>query len=522
MKRQWFWGIVSAWILLFSCARMGRPEGGPKDTTPPRLIKAVPSNGATGFRGEKIQLYFDEFVQLDNPFTKIIISPPLKIKPEIKPAGYPSKKVEIIFKEPLRENTTYTVYFGDAVKDYTEGNVLKDFAFVFSTGDALDSLKLSGRVIPSLDFEIPGNVVAALYDAGDYRDSLVFGGTPYYLTKVRPDGRFEFKHLAAGEYRIVAFTDENQDYHYQRGKEQIAFSGDTLRLPGKDSITLRLFRESLPPSVQFPKQKTMHLWTAQAEGNLEGLRVVSPGKRVFFYVTGNKQKVINLWIKPVQKADTLNLIFLQNRDTIRNFRLTVKSTDSDTLLFKVNQNARFPSDTVLIATTQPVESMDKNKIEIMPGTAQIIQTVQGTPAIVPPAVFSGDTLKIVFYPGAVTGFTGVQNQDTLQWKIPFLPENKTGSWTGIWEEAPGDAFLIGELTDAEGKKIIRRVLLTSGNRFDFQHLKPGKYRFRILVDLNKNRHWDTGDFLRHKQPEPVYHYPRVIEIRANWHLEEKF
>ncbi len=519
--KHWYPALIVL-ILLNACARMGRPQGGDKDTTPPKLLKAIPPANSTAFNGRKITLYFDEYVQLDNPFTQIVISPPLKIKPAIKPIGYPSKKIEIIFKNNLRPNTTYTIYFGNAIKDYREGNVLKDFVFVFSTGKFLDSLKLKGRILTGKDFEIPENVTVGLYQAENFKDSIVLNGTPFYLTKAGENGHFRFQHLSPGKYRIVAFSDNNHDYRYQPGEEQVAFLNETVRIPGTDSLSLRLFSEPLAPVIYQPEQKTMHLWVARAEGDLSEIKPQAPGKEIFFYTAGNpKKKTLNIWIKPVRENESFHLTFLRRDDSVKTFKITIGKAPSDTLLLKINQNTRYPSDTIFITSTQPILTWDSTRMDIRPAKVKCTRTRQGMLAMTAPG-FAGDTLNIKFYPNSVTGFTGQQNKDTLFWKIPYVSVNKTGSWKGIWTHAPEHAYLIGELTDQKGRKVLRRIFLTQGNTFEFQYLKPGKYRFRILVDQNRNGRWDTGNFLQKQQPEPVYHYPRLIEIRANWHSEEKF
>ncbi len=520
MKRILIFSGITA--LLLACARMGSPEGGPKDTQPPEMTYAEPPDGSVNFKGNKITLHFNEFIQLDNPLNQIVFSPPLEKVPDIKPSGYADKKIEIKFKEKLRPNTTYTIYFNDAVKDYHEGNIAKNFRFVFSTGPSLDSLKLSGKITPAISYALPGDIIVALYPENSFTDSLPLTGKPYYLTKPDGKGHFTFTHLHPGTYRILAFSDKNHNLTYQPGEEQIAFAGKPVKLPGTEKPRLVMFAEPKAFSVEDLKQLSRNRWQLRFDGYPGQIRIKVPGKKILYYPFG---KTFDIWIKPVKKDETLHFIILKGQDTLQKSERVASLTDTDSLRLQFKGKKLYPYDTLRLQTTVPIVRFNDEKIQcqgILKSYKKLILP-SGILAFIPnPSTgntsYSG---KCLLLPGAVTDFTGHKNRDTLRAEISLYKPSETGQYALTWTEAPKGKTFIVQLTDGKGKQVFR-TLRTEKNRFVFKGLKPGKYRLRIIIDENKNGRWDTGDYLEHRQPEPVVIYPKIIEIRGNWQLEEKF
>jgi len=176
--------LLGSLLLLGSCARVGQPSGGPKDLTPPVIIRANPPFQSLNFKENTITLYFDEYVKIKDLHKYLLVSPPLKYPPEISPLGTASKFIRIKIKDTLKENTTYSIRFGDAIRDYTENNVIKDFMYVFSTGDNLDTLKLTGRITPSLHPVKNEEVIAMLYKVDSlYNDSVILRKKPDYMAR---------------------------------------------------------------------------------------------------------------------------------------------------------------------------------------------------------------------------------------------------------------------------------------------------------------------------------------------------
>ena len=210
-------------FLAFSCAQEAMPVGGKKDVTPPTVLEATPPNGSPGFTGNKFELKFSEFVVLDKINEQLLISPTVKEKPGFHLKG---KKLIVKYKEKLKPNTTYSVYFGDAIKDLTEGNPLHSFSYIFSTGDHVDSLSLKGKVMNAFDLQPADGVMVMLYRHGNDTisfDSLPLRVPPYYLSKTDKSGNFQFNGLANDDYLVFALNDLNSNYYYDQPSEEIAF-----------------------------------------------------------------------------------------------------------------------------------------------------------------------------------------------------------------------------------------------------------------------------------------------------------
>src|ERR1051326_2289353 len=183
--------FISVFVLEFnSCATIMAPNGGPKDTIPPNVVKYMPDSAATNFKSREINIAFNEYIQLKDINNQLIISPPLVEQPEIKLVKY--RILNIQFKKPLKENTTYTLNFGNSIADYNEGNVLDGFQYIFSTGSFIDSLQVNGKVQYAYDHKVEKGILVMLYDVSQYDasalDSLPYKVIPSYFTKTKPEG----------------------------------------------------------------------------------------------------------------------------------------------------------------------------------------------------------------------------------------------------------------------------------------------------------------------------------------------
>ena len=212
-------------VLLSACANRGMgPQGGPKDETPPEILKEVPFNGSTDFHGQEVVLYCNEYIQLNNVANQVIISPPSQKQPIVKGVG---KRVIVTFGEPLRDSTTYNIDFGSAICDYNERNPMKNYSFSFSTGPVIDTLQLSGTLINAEDLNPVSGITIGLHYV--LHDSA-FNSMPFaYIARTDEKGAFCVKNVKEGRYRIYALNDISKDYIYQPS-EALAFL-DTVFSP---------------------------------------------------------------------------------------------------------------------------------------------------------------------------------------------------------------------------------------------------------------------------------------------------
>lgn len=217
---------IYGFLTIFSCANRGiGPQGGPKDTTPPAVTKYSPADGCTNMKKSHIEITFDEIVTLDNPYQKVIVSPPQKTPAEVKAIG---QKVVINFVDSLLDSTTYTIDFTDAIQDNNESNKLKNFSYCFSTGDFIDTLRISGKVIEAENHNPVANIMVGIQS--NLEDSA-FTTLPFRrITKTDENGHFTIKNIAAGSYHLFALDDIGSNYFFDMPNEKIAFL-DTILMP---------------------------------------------------------------------------------------------------------------------------------------------------------------------------------------------------------------------------------------------------------------------------------------------------
>ncbi len=236
-------------IITGGCAKISTPSGGPRDRTPPVVIKSIPENGAKNFRDKNISIIFNEYVVLDNINEKFMVSPPMKKKPRVFLKG---KSVNVELEEPLKDSTTYTFYFQDAIRDLNEGNILENYQFVFSTGPVIDSLSVTGNVFNSFDLEVPEKTQVLLYR--NLADSAVIKLLPEYISRVDDDGYFRINNVRPGNYRLYALKDDDNSKNYNRREEAFAFMDSAINvspaknfIPApKDTSTVKVSRDKNP------------------------------------------------------------------------------------------------------------------------------------------------------------------------------------------------------------------------------------------------------------------------------------
>lgn len=218
-------------LLVLSCANIGSPDGGPYDEDPPKVVRTSPKEYATNTRTKKIVLEFDENIKLDNATEKVMVSPPQLEMPEISAMG---KRITIELMDTLKDSTTYTIDFSDAIEDNNEGNPMGDYAFAFSTGDRIDTFQMSGTVLNAENLEPIKGILVGLYS--EKEDSVFRTKSFERVSRTNGSGHFTIKGIAPGEYRAYALTDQNQNFLFDQKSEQIAFSDRLLTPSAKPDI----------------------------------------------------------------------------------------------------------------------------------------------------------------------------------------------------------------------------------------------------------------------------------------------
>jgi len=543
-------------LILYSCAQIVSPSGGPKDKTPPRAVRYVPDSAAVNFKGRNITIYFNEFIQLKDLTGQLIISPPLAKQPVVKIQG---KSLRVEFQEPLRDSSTYCMNFGNSIADITEGNAMDNFRYVFSTGAYIDSLSVKGKVETAFDHKTEKGILVMLYNT--FNDSIPLKKIPAYFAKTKEDGSFKINNVKKGRYKVFALKDVNANYLYDTPEESIGFMDSTLNLRKDTSIRISLFQEKL--KKQFLRKS----------------RAVEYNHLVFIF----NKAVENIEIVPLNfkaKKDWRIDEYSANRDTL-NCWLT-DGGDLDTLKLRVSDNGRV-LDTVKIktigkepATTDkkkskwalrvktnitggPVdmdnpirlefshplaELYDKKNISLKEDSLElkkemfwkddVLRKIEittrisnnlpaGTKAKTPvkTELWKENTLYHLFIPPKTfTDVYGLTN-DTI--KVDFkTQELKNYGTLKLKVSVPKTAkhYLV-QLTDEKGG-LVRENRIEGSETINYEFLHPQKYIIKLVYDTNKNGRWDTGDYFKNQQPEKTIFYPGAIDIRSNWDLEQEW
>jgi hypothetical protein len=434
-----------------SCANIVPPQGGPRDSLPPRLLKATPLDSTTNFRGKTIELEFDEYLDdLQEPSQNLLFTPLFTTSPSIT---VKLRTMTINLRDSLEPNTTYTFNFGNALRDFNEGNALRNFTYTFSTGPVLDSLSLSGKVVMAETGKTDTTLSVVLYR--NLRDSAVLQENPRYITRLDANGAFSFRNLPAGTFAVYALSINGPGNRRYMNRTQQAFgfldSAVTIQR-GTAPVSILAYREPAPvaiPAVSLPG-------SGRNPATDRRLRVTNN-------LSGNQQDLLSDLVlsfeRPLRRFDSASV------------KLTVDST------FKP------------VAYQLQLDSAQKKltvKTAWRDGTRYNLELRK---------TFAEDT-------------TGRQllKSDTLQ----FTTKKRSDYGTVSVKLRNINAALKPVLQFYLSGTLAFSAPVPNGS-FTSTLFVPGDYELRVLYDRNGNGIWDPGQFFGAKrQPETV----RPLERRA--------
>lgn len=575
---------VVAYLISVSCANRGNgPQGGPKDIMPPRPQKSIPDANSLNYKKNRIDIIFDEIVQVQNTFDNIIISPPQKQAPTVKAIG---KKISVELQDTLKDETTYTIFFGDAIVDNNENNVLSGYSFSFSTGASIDTLKMSGTLIDAATLNPIAGVMVGIHS--DLSDSA-FTSKPFdRITKTDKNGNFSIANIRSGKYRIYALDDVGNNYRFDTPDEKIAFSDsifepsvstnivvdtvyrdsvvklstgkyDTLRLAdtvirkfdvrySPDSIVLRAFVEdyynqyvvkSLRPDV---RHFTIYFNAPNKElPRTEGINF-DIGKGVVVE-PNTRGDTIDYWLKDsaLWAIDTLKLRLtymkmdsthnlVQQTDTIslRSQKRRAKAEKNRTQEFlTLISNAKGSInyfDTIEISIPTPAE-MDTEKKILLQRRVDTIWQPQKSAITAIDSVGRRYRVTATLQPSQTYRLV----VDSASFRDIYGNVNKGTTFDFTVKSKDVYASLTLEMGVFTGKEIIElidknekviRRAIADKQKVRFDNLDAGTYYARLFVDLNGNGKYDVGNFAEKRQAEPVYYYNKSFELRQMWDNEE--
>lgn len=443
------------------CAQIVAPTGGPKDTIPPHLVRAVPPDSSLHFNSKRIELYFSEFIQLSDLQKQLIIAPTPKRQPQFRSK---LRTLSIEWNDTLKPNTTYIINMGNAIEDVDEGNPLKNFRYVFSTGNYLDSLEISGRVITAKTGLPDSTASVMLYKNTD--DSVVSKEKPIYYARTNGDGSFLFQNLPHGTFKIFALHDANGDLEYNDTTEAIAFLDKPLQVDSNiTGINMLSFleKENIPKSAQEvapPKEKG-----SEKSKKLQVSIQLNNGRQDL-----NKSLTLN-FETPLKKIDSSDIILLED-------------TTHRPVVFAFRED-----------TTRKTVRLSYQWKEDMPYR------------LILDSAFATDTSGLTLTKPDTVNFTSKSLSDYGTLVLHFDKSDTTNQY--VVQLFSSDQMLYSSPL--------------KGNTWQQGYLDPGTYQVRILKDDNHNGIWDRGCYYckEKRQPEQVYFIPDKFTVRANWSNDYK-
>ncbi len=444
-------------ITISGCAQIGMPTGGPRDSVAPVLVTANPPLNSINFTGNKIELTFDEYVDVKEAQTNVLVSPYPKSNPTV---SFKLKTITVKLKDTLKANTTYAINFGRAIQDNNEGNAYKDFTYVFSTGSTIDSLKLKGKVILAESGKTDSTLVAILYR--DAPDSAVQTRKPDYLAKIDREGNFYFTNLSAGNYKLYALKDGDGGKTYNSAIEQFAFNDNDIVLKGDSTPLVTMYAFAEEKDTKKPGSSSQNN-TAKADKKLKFTNTLSSGSQSLL------TPLTLTFSKPLKTVDDKKIIL------------------TDTNYKKIDD---------------PVISMDTT------GTIMSIS-----------AKWTEDfNYRLLIDSNAVQDSLGnhLAKNDTILFKAK--KESDYGNLVirfSNYEPAKHPVIQF-----FKGEDMIKSASITTTQWSD-KLFEPGEYEIRILFDDNNNGKWDPGNYKQKKQPEKVITLDKKITVKANWDNEKE-
>lgn len=577
--------VVAAALLLAACASIGRPEGGPRDMTPPVMVSSTPAPGSVNVSNGRIDIVFDENVTLDDPMNKIVVSPPQKKQAQISSNG---RRVRITLRDTLRDSTTYTVDLADAVRDLNEGNILDGLAIDFSTGPSIDTLMISGIVFEGRTLEPAQGMIVGVYST-PVADTALTTLPMERITKTNALGRFTIRNLKPGNYRVFAINDLNHDFHWDRS-EDIAFldrdiSPSTMAIEvtdtftdaaGNDSLVTRPATRFLPDDIlltwfnenykplylvkhERPDARRLTLEMSTRSDSLPQLTLLNTVRagarldREAVLQSSPGLDSLTYWLRDTTLigSDTLKIAARYlHTDTLDNITFT-----TDTLTFALRQakkkkkrdeetdsvpklefvnigiSSRQPQDLnipLLFETSAPTASIDSAGFRI----EELVDSIWVPVAAKIPS--PPDSLQPMKLLTEMTWKPKTKYRVTIDslavtdiygnHNRPFVQEISTHAI----EDYAALFFNIGDLGPdsaivelLSSDKPVRLEPVRNGVA-TFEYVTPGAYYARLFIDRNHNGRWDTGCVADTLQPEDVFYFSKKLNLKKNWDVEQQW
>ena len=581
MVKRAIHNIASVFILIlviYSCANMGMPRGGPKDKTPPFIVKSIPEANQTNFNENKVRLTFNEFVVQEELSGKFIVSPPTAKKPIFKTKG---KSFIVDLNEKLQPNTTYSLDFKDGIVDNNEKNKMKDLRLAFSTGPNLDTLRIVGFVRDAFNLEPAKNCFILLYKGTS--DTLVHKSRPDFVGKTNFQGFFAITNLPSANFMIYALSDIDNNLKYTAGIDSIAFlnkritpsaefqpqrdtvitGADTLVVLGKtrfypDPLNFSLFFEKgfdlILDKYERLSRKAIDLTFIGSTAdtfNIELLNVHPKGPWNLIEKSRNSD-TLKIWITDslVYKRDTLALklsylqkdslgAFFTKKDTVKLYLADDQINKSDKNKHKERRKIVTEPKSVIIASNlgsvldpyrdirlespEPILSFDTSKVELF--VKEDTTYIKIAPKIKPDS--TNNRRFLVSYPWNFgtsyrlsidsTALHTIYGLYGKAYKVDFKTQEEEHYGKIIYSLKNVKGPTIIQILEADkNEKLVKSIRIDKDQQFTIPFLEPRKYMMKAIFDRNNNGIWDSGNLAEKTEPEEVCYYLSVLKVRSNW------
>lgn len=557
MRNKLFLEWMCIVLLLAGCAKMVTPVGGPKDVTPPSVVKEVPANGTVNFKGNSFKVTFDEFVTLNNTAENVLISPPPTTAPTFTLSG---KTLTVKFQDTLLPDQTYNVGFANCIQDYTEGNPIAFYNYAFSTGNVVDSMMLEGRVIDAKTGQPVKECLVFAYTQDV--DSLPLTTRPQFISKTQSNGTFQIKNIKPGNYKIFALEDGDNNLLYSQPTEAVAFAETlypSVPSPKKavDTAAIDSVKPQVEPVDSTYKPFTIRLFRSIGQQNMTKSQNRSAGKYEFIF----SEEINDVELRPLKAAPDFFTYF--GHDTLI---LYFKSLVTDTLQLACVMDGEIV-DTLEVTPYKAKETKGRRGREDHSNSLSV--SVNNKGELFKPLTLSFSypvrpvdsvSARIVAkrkYSGNDTSFITLSVPDTFVMSLPIpfkfaekvpyelmIPDSSFQGYDGCWNDTVVASFTTKTEKDYgtlrltyripdNGKVYVATLLsssdtelqsdrLTSSTTIVYDKIPAGKYKAKLLEDVNDNGKWDTGDYKEKRLPEVIQFLSKSLSIRGYWELEETF
>lgn len=519
-----------AFLIPMGCANpVTSLTGGEKDTQPPRIdsLKSTP-NPSLNFAGKEIEITFDEWIKLEDAFNQVVVSPPLDNKLDVV-LKKKTVRISIDERDTLKENTTYIINFGNAVKDLTEGNIPPNLKFVFSTGPKIDSLSAKGQVFDLETGKGLENVLVMLYE--NLEDSIVRTEKPYYFAKTDKSGNFNLEYLKEGTYKAFALVDNNYNYLFDLPNEKIGFIEEAVVITDSSSVDLsfKLFEEESPLIIT--DQEMRQQGVVKLIFNKKPNEVQADLSDAFTdsYIDFDKDTML-IWYtetdSSVQRIIRLSLGKEDFTDTLE-FTIPVKRKELPFQMTTKSRSIRLsPLDSFALDFSLPVGNIDTSLVNIL---------VDSMPYMGKKNFFIGKNARTVqldfdrvedkkyefsILPNAITNIFG-QGLDSIEKTVSILPLSEFGDINLNLILPDSNIQYIVQLLD-NGSKELDEFTIANVSSFKktYKTLPSGTYQVKVIEDTNANGRRDSGNYDEKRQPERIFQ-KQLEELRKNWELESE-